>query len=75
MIHTLEKNTNTHILEANKIKVVTNVDNATQVLEVEGEGIISHGEHGMLKTESQHIIKYVQQEFNPITLIVEAAYD
>ena len=37
--------------------------------------IIMHGEHGIIKTESKHIIKYVQQEFNPITRIVEAAYD
>ena len=71
----LEKTTNTHVLEADKIKVVANIDPTTQVLEIEGEGMVTHGEHGVLKTESQHVIKYVQQEFNPITRIVEAAYD
>jgi hypothetical protein len=75
MIHVLEKTSNTHVLEATKVKVIKTIDRTTQVLEVEGEGIVTHGEHGMLKTESKHIIKYVQQEFNPITQVVEAAYD
>ncbi len=75
MKHFLENTTNTHVLEASLIKVVKTIDRTTQVLEIEGEGIISHGEHGTLKTESPNIIKYIQQEFNPITGIVEAAYD
>jgi hypothetical protein len=74
MKHFLEQTTNTHILEAKTIKVVKTID-STQVLEVSGEGVISHGEHGILKTESKHLIKYIQQEFNPITQIVENAYD
>jgi hypothetical protein len=74
MKHFLEQTTNTHILEAKTIKVVKTID-STQVLEVSGEGGISHGEHGILKTESKHLIKYIQQEFNPITQIVENAYD
>jgi hypothetical protein len=74
MKHFLEQTTNTHILEAKAIKVVKTMD-STQVIEVSGEGVISHGEHGILKTESKHLIKYIQQEFNPITQIVENAYD
>lgn len=75
MKHFLENTTNTHVLEAQSIKVIKTIDRTTQVLQIEGEGIISHGEHGTLMTESPNIIKYIQQEFNPITGIVEAAYD
>lgn len=75
MKHFLENTTHTHILEAQEVKVVKKVDQSTQVLEVRGEGLITHGEHGVIKTESQHLIKYIQQEFNPITRLIEAAYD
>lgn len=70
----LEKTSNTHILEATKIEVVEEIG-STQVLKVEGDGLIFHGEHGAIKTEQPNIIKYVQQEFNPITGLVEDAYD
>lgn len=75
MKHYLEKTTHTHVLEADNINVIKTINQTTQVIEVQGEGIVTHGEHGMLKTESKHIIKYIQQEFNPITGIVEAAFD
>lgn len=74
MKYFLENTTNTHVLEAKKIKVLKTIG-STQVIKVTGDGIISHGEHGNIKTESKYIIKYVQQEFNPITRIVENAYD
>jgi len=74
MEHFLEETTNTHVLKAEKIKVVKTID-SVQVLKIKGEGIISHGEHGCIKTESEHVIKYIQQEFNPITKVVENAYD
>jgi len=74
MKHFLEHTTNTHVLEAENIKVLKTIG-STQVIEVTGEGIISHGEHGSIKTESKYLIKYVQQEFNPITRIMENAYD
>jgi hypothetical protein len=75
MKHFLENTTNTHVLEAQEIKVIKTIDGTTQVLQVRGTGIITHGEHGILKTESPNLIKYIQQEFNPITRIMEAAYD
>lgn len=74
MEHYLEKTSNTHVLKASKINIIKEIG-STQVIAIEGEGIISHGEHGIIKTESPHIIKYVQQEFNPITRIIENAYD
>jgi hypothetical protein len=75
MKHFLENTTHTHILEAKEIKIVKTIDTTTQVLRVKGEGIVTHGEHGTLKTESPYLIKYIQQEFNPITGLLEAAYD
>jgi hypothetical protein len=74
MKYALEKTTNTHILEAETIKVKHKIG-STEVLQIEGEGIVSHGEHGILKTESKYVIKYVQQEFNPVTRIIENAFD
>lgn len=74
MKHILEKTTNSHILEAKQIKLIKTID-STQVLQISKEGIVTHGEHGPIKIESENVIKYVQQEFNPISRIIENAYD
>ncbi len=70
----LEPSTNTHQIEAKKI---TNEDlgNGILKLKIEGEGVITHGEHGSIKTESKDVIKYVQQELNPVTRKLQNAYD
>lgn len=70
----LEPSTNTHVLEA---KNVTKEDlgNGMLKLSIEGEGIVTHGEHGTLKTESKTVFKYVQQELNPVTQKLQNAYD
>jgi hypothetical protein len=39
------------------------------------KGIVSHGEHGTVVTESKHVIKTVQQEYNPILKTLQAAFD
>ena len=70
----LEPSTNTHAVSANSIEVV-NLDNSTLKLKINGEGIVTHGEHGTLVTESPNVIKYNQQEFNPITRKLQNAYD
>jgi len=36
---------------------------------------VTHGEHGTLVTESENIIKYVQQELNPLTKKMQNAFD
>ena len=70
----LENSTNTHKIKADKIEVFH--DNIGTVgLEVKGEGIVHHGEHGSFKTETPFVIKYVQQEVNPITKKIEDAND
>lgn len=72
--HFLEKTTNTHKLRATNIKVLKEIG-STQVLEIEGDGEVTHGEHGVQVTESKHVIKYVQREVNPITKKIEEAFD
>jgi len=70
----LEKSTNTHTLEANKIVSKDCGDGILQ-LKVNGDGIVTHGEHGTLKTESENVIKYIQKEYNPVTQKLQNAFD
>jgi hypothetical protein len=70
----LEPSTNTHRVTAEQI-AVTEVEPGTLQIETKGHGIVTHGEHGTLRTESPHIIKYVQQEYNPVTGAMQAAFD
>ena len=72
---TLEPSTNTHRLTSTKVSVK---DLGHGILRVEvpaGHAVVTHGEHGTLATEAQHIIKYVQQEYNPVTQKMQAAFD
>ena len=70
----LEPSTNTHQVEANSIEK-TVIDESILKLKIKGNGIVTHGEHGTLVTESENVIKYVQQEFNPITRKLQSAFD
>ena len=70
----LEPSTNTHVLEANEV-VVKKLENGIIQLKINGRGIVIHGERGTIKTESEHIIKYIQQEFNPIEKVFQNAFD
>ena len=70
----LEPSTNTHVLEVNSVEV-KNLENGMMQLKIKGNGIITHGEHGTIKTESEHIIKYIQQEVNPLTRQRQNAFD
>lgn len=72
--YVLEPSTNTHKLRANKIEA-KELGNSVVQLKIEGDGILMHGEHGVLKTESQNVIKYVQQEFDPIRQSFVNAFD
>lgn len=71
---TLEPSTNTHTLEAKNIEV-EDLENGILKLKINGDGIVTHGEHGTLKTEIAHVIKYVQQELNPVTNAIQNAFD
>lgn len=70
----LEPSTNTHIMEANKIEM-KKLGNGIIKLRIFGDGIVTHGEHGTIKTEAENVIKYIQQEINPISGIMQNAFD
>jgi hypothetical protein len=72
---TLEPSTNTHELHSADVQV-SDFGQGILILDIPStEGIVTHGEHGTLKTESKHVIKYVQQEFNPVTQMMQNAFD
>ena len=71
----LEPSTNTHQLESEKIEV-TNLGNGILKLKTSPNGgVVTHGEHGTIVTQSENIIKYFQQEVNPMTQRMENAFD
>ena len=70
----LEPSTNTHVLEAKSVES-KDLGNSIKQMKIKGDGIVSHGEHGTLRTESENVIKYVQQELNPVTKSLQNAYD
>ena len=71
----LESSTNTHALHSENETEVKDLGDGILKLKVKGKGIITHGEHGTVVTESKNIIKYVQQEQNPHTRAFENAFD
>lgn len=68
----LEKSTHTHEMEG--AEVIKDFENGVIQLKVD-KGIVRHGEHGTIKTESPDVVKYVQQEVNPITKAMMNAFD
>ena len=70
----LEESTNVHCIEASDV-IAKDLGNGVLELEITGDGIVTHGEHGTLKTESPNVIKYVQQELNPVTQKLQNAFD
>lgn len=70
----LEPSSNTHKLTGNIVNV-ENFDNSVMKVNLNGDGLISHGEHGTFKTESPSFIKTVQRELNPVTKAFQAVYD
>jgi hypothetical protein len=73
-VEVLEPSTNTHILKADEI-TKTDMGDGMLKLQIKGEGIVTHGEHGTLKTESKTVFKYVQQELNPVSQKLQNAFD
>lgn len=70
----LEPSTNTHKLVAEDIEA-KDLGNSVVQLKIKGDGLLLHGEHGVLKTESENVIKYVQQELDPIKESFVNAFD
>lgn len=71
----LEPSTNTHRLQSNSVDVTDLGHGILKVKTSKEGGIVTHGEHGTLVTESENIIKYVQQELNPLTKKMQNAFD
>jgi hypothetical protein len=71
----LEKSTNTHVLESTNEIRTAEIENSITKIETGGKTILLHGEHGTLAIESRHVIKYVQQELNPVTKMMQASFD
>ncbi|MGQ7854668.1 hypothetical protein ACUN24_10505 [Pedobacter sp. WC2501] len=63
--HYLDEAANKHELKASKITVIKELG-STKLLKISGNGILFHNGHNIIKTESPFIIKYVQQEINPL---------
>jgi hypothetical protein len=71
----LEPSTNTHKIHG-EVKVIEKLDQLNGlVLETNGECEVLHGEHGVIITEGDNIIKLNQQEFNPLSKQMQNAYD
>jgi hypothetical protein len=71
----LEPSTNTHRLESEQVEVTDLGNGILKLKTSRNGGVVTHGEHGTLCTESEHVIKYVQQEVNPLTQRMENAFD
>ena len=69
----LEPSTNTHSMT--DVVNVVNVDSTTLLTETSKSSIVVHGEHGTLGMESQFVVKYNQKEVNPITGMLQNAFD
>jgi len=71
----LEKSTNTHRLESDSNIEVQNITESIVKIKTNGDTIVTHGQHGTLRVESENVIKYVQQEVNPVTKKMQNAFD
>jgi hypothetical protein len=70
----LEPSTNSHKINGTKI-TSEKITESILKLKIVGPGVVTHGEHGTLVTESENVIKYVQQELNPVTKALQNAFD
>lgn len=80
--YVLEPSTNTHKIKAENI-FAKDVDNNTIKLKLVGDGILTHGKegktsegtHGTLRIESPNVVKYTQEEYNPVTNELQIVFD
>lgn len=69
----LEPSTNTHLMT--EVTEVEAIDTSILKLKTSKDSKVFHGEHGTIAIESENVIKYVQQEFNPVTRKLQNAWD
>ncbi|GAA5095194.1 hypothetical protein GCM10023210_27620 [Chryseobacterium ginsengisoli] len=70
----LEKTSNQHILKTLNYRIYDK-NGVTETFIISQDAFITHNEHKTLRIESECFVKYIQQEYNPITRIIENAYD
>jgi hypothetical protein len=71
----LEPSTNTHTMKGD-VEVVSKLGQMNGlVIKTNGLGVVLHGEHGVIVTEEEHVIKLNQQEANPLTGQMQNAFD
>ncbi|MEJ5048317.1 hypothetical protein WH221_00605 [Chryseobacterium culicis] len=70
----LEKTSNQHMLKTREYHIYAKAG-TTEAFQISEDAFISHNEHKMLRIESDYFVKYIQQEYNPITQMIENAYD
>jgi hypothetical protein len=72
----LEQGSHTHELTSKDDVTVKNITDSILKLKIKsGSSVITHGEHGTIATESEDVLKYVQQEYNPVSKSLRNAYD
>lgn len=69
----LEKSTNTHQLT--EVAEMEKINESILKLKVGKNSKVIHGEHGSFAIESENVLKYVQQELNPVTKKLQNAWD
>lgn len=69
----LEKSTNTHLLT--EVNDVQQINDSIIKAKVSSGSKVIHGEHGSFAIESDVVLKYTQQELNPITKKLQNAWD
>ncbi len=70
----LEKTSNQHMMKAEDYHIYAK-NGTTETFLIAKDAFITHNEHKMLRIESDCFVKYIQQEYNPITQMIENAYD
>ncbi|MBB4807939.1 hypothetical protein HNP38_003255 [Chryseobacterium defluvii] len=70
----LEKTSNQHNMKVSHYKIIDK-DDMTETFKITGDAFIFHNEHKTLRIESEYFVKYIQQEYNPLTQLLENAYD
>ena len=69
----LEPSTNTH--QMTEVQSVEEITASILKIKATENSKVIHGEHGTIGIESDNVLKYVQQELNPVTKKLQNAWD
>ena len=69
----LERSTNTH--KMTNVLSVKEINPSTLSIKTQTGSRVIHGEHGTIGVESPYVVKYTQQELNPVTKALQNAWD